>query len=91
MKVSPTILFWVGCAITILAAGLQLIIPDIRLVLFLLTIVGVALAAWQKYRGDHEQQAALQRVWNDTQSGREHAARSQLHKEMHMDSQEPHS
>ncbi len=96
-----TALFWVGSLIALLAAFLPLI-TGAQWVLFLVAVVGFALSGSQKIVGDREQrqqleqerkrnEAIAQRVWNDTPSGRQHAALSQLKTEMHMDSQEPHS
>ena len=97
-----TYLFWIGCFVAALTAVLPLIIPGTQLVLSIFAVGGVGLAGWQKVIGDHEQDqkfdqehqarvAAEQRVWNDTPSGRQQAALSQLKTEMHMDSQEPYS
>jgi len=92
MKVPlSTALFWFGCFITLLGAGLQF-----QLFPFLLVVAGLVIAVSLKYRGDYEQdqllknerkarEAAEQRVWNDTPSGRQHGALSQ-HASMHKDS-----
>ena len=55
-----TFLFLLGCFVAVLAAGLQWIIPGNQLVLFLVAVGGVALAAWQKFRGDYEQRQQLE-------------------------------
>jgi membrane protein implicated in regulation of membrane protease activity len=101
-KVSlSTILFLLGCFIAVIAAGLQWIIPGNQLVLFLVAVGGVALAAWQKFRGDYEQdqkfeqerrkrEATEQYIYDRTPEGRQRAALKQLRTEMHVDSQEPH-
>src|SRR6266567_3476563 len=68
-KVSlSTILFLLGCFIAVLAAGLQWIIPGNQLFLSILAVGGVALAAWQKFRGDHEMASLLVGA-NKTASG----------------------
>lgn len=58
-KVSlSTILFWVGLLITLFANFLA---TGALSVLFLLAIVGVALAGWQKIVGDREQKRQFER------------------------------
>src|SRR6266566_4493208 len=54
-KVSvSTALFWFGCFVAVLAAGLQWIMPGNQLVLFLVAVGGVVLAGSQKVFGDRE-------------------------------------
>jgi hypothetical protein len=55
------------------------------------TVVLAYMSAREFEQERRTREAAEQRVWNDTPSGRQHAALSQLRTEMHMDSQEPHS
>ncbi len=102
-KVSlSTILFLLGCFIAVLAAGLQWIIPGNQLFLSILAVGGVALAAWQKFRGDHEQrqqfdqerktrEAAEQNVLDQTEGGKQRLARSRILNTMNKDSQELHN
>ena len=100
MKVSATVLFWIGCIITILSAVLQSIIPSFPSLP--LIIVGVALSIWQWYRSAREQrqqfeqerkvrEAAEQYVYNRTPEGKILSNLSQLKASMHMDIREPHS
>ena len=96
-KVSvSTFLFWVGCFVAVLAAGLNWIMPGNQLVLFLVAVGGVVLAGWQKIVGDREQDrkfdqehkarvAAEQYVFGQTPLGRTRGALSQ-HASMHKDS-----
>ena len=55
-----TVLFWVGLLIPLLAAVLQLIIPGAQLVLFLFTVVGIAMAGWQKIVDDRDKRQQLE-------------------------------
>ena len=104
-KVSvSTALFWFGCFVAVLAAGLQWIMPGNQLVLFLVAVGGVVLAGSQKVFGDREHdrkfeqerrklEAKAQEAISETAKGRTFGALSeQLQRtSMHKDSQEPHS
>ncbi len=55
------------------------------------TVVLAYMSAREFEQERRTREAAEQRVWKDTPSGRQHGALSQLHTEMHMNSREPHS
>jgi len=93
-KVSvSTALFWLGCFVAVLAAGLQWIMPGNQLVLFLVAVGGVVLAGSQKVFGDREHDrkfeqerrirgAREQYIYDRTPEGRHKIAINQLRASM---------
>jgi hypothetical protein len=64
-----TVLFWAGWFLGLLAAILQLIIPDAQLVLFLIAVGGFALAVWQKIGGVRDQRQHLEQERKRNEAG----------------------
>ena len=94
---------WIGSITIFISVILQMIAlyyPSLTLALVGLslnaisvpfTVVLAYMSAREFEQERRTREAAEHAVWNDTPSGRQHSALSQLHAEMHMESQEPHS